>query len=175
VLLRATSPMHLQIRFLTSTLCRPVSRVCASLRKEVDAFVFDTVNMSIGDVDPHVMSVFDLHILDSVPAPCDDFDDHQVKTTPTACAGPLDSGEAWVTLFYEKRTNAEVSIGSHLQRGLSFRSLLIRPTALQHTDPLPKPVLCASRVAASDPESYIDSAPPDSPLPESNVSVSSCL
>jgi hypothetical protein len=30
----------------------------------------------------------------------------------------LDSNEAWVTPFHEKRTNAHVTIGSHLRGGL---------------------------------------------------------
>jgi hypothetical protein len=44
---------------------------------------------------------------------------------------------------------------SPLQGGLSTRNLLIGPTTPQHADPLPKPVLCASRVATSEAESYV--------------------
>jgi hypothetical protein len=49
---------------------------------------------------------------------------------------------------------------------LLYRNPLIRPTAAQHADPLPKPVLCVHRVAARNPEPAIDPAPPASPLSE---------
>jgi hypothetical protein len=48
--------------------------------------------------------------------------------------------------------------------GLLYGDPLIRPTAAQHTDPLPKPVLCVHRAGACDPEPDIDLAPPASPL-----------
>jgi hypothetical protein len=69
-----------------------------------------------------------------------------------ASVGLLDSNEAWVTLFHEKRTNADVTIGSHLRGGLLYSDPLIRPTAAQHANPLPKQVLCVHRVTASDPD-----------------------
>jgi hypothetical protein len=47
-----------------------------------------------------------------------------------ASVGLLDSNEVWVTLFREKRTNADVSIGSHLRGGLLYSDTLIRPTAI---------------------------------------------
>jgi hypothetical protein len=55
---------------------------------------------------------------------------------------------------------------SHLREGLLYGDPLIRPTAAQHTDPLPKTGFCVRRVAASDPEADIDPAPPASPLAE---------
>jgi hypothetical protein len=68
-----------------------------------------------------------------------------------ASVGLLDSNEAWVTLFHEKRTNAE---------GLLYSDPLIRPTAAQHSNPLPNQVLCVHRVTAGDPDLAIDPASP---------------
>jgi hypothetical protein len=83
-----------------------------------------------------------------------------------ASVGLLDSNDSWVTLFHAKRTNADVTIGSHLRGGLLYSDPLIRPTAAQHANPLPKPVICVHRVAASDPDPAIDPAPPASPVSE---------
>jgi hypothetical protein len=139
--------------------------------EEVDAFVFDTDELFFDDIhgiQPHVMPTFDLHVPDSASTNCGHSGllDYQVKVVSTASAGPLDSNEAWVTLFYETRINANLTVGSHLRGELLCRNLLIRPTAPQQPDPLPKPVLCVSRVAACDPEHYIDSAPAASSLSE---------
>jgi hypothetical protein len=75
--------------------------------------------------------------------------------------GLLDSNEVWVTLFSEKRTNADVTIGSPLCGGLLRSDPLVRPTAARHADPLPKSMLC---VAASDPALAISLASLASPL-----------
>jgi hypothetical protein len=99
--------MHLQIRFLTSTVSSGISSVHQP--EEVDAFVFDSDNAPIDDLDPHVMPKFYPHILDSVPASCEDFDDHQVKAISTAIVALDSNEEAWVALFYQKRTNASYS------------------------------------------------------------------
>jgi hypothetical protein len=56
--------------------------------------------------------------------------------------------EAWVTLFYQKRTNAKVTLGSHLRGGLLC--IFFDPTPLSF-DPSPKPVLCTSRVTVGTP------------------------
>jgi hypothetical protein len=82
-----------------------------------------------------------------------------------ASVGLLGSNEAWVAPFHEKRTNADVTIGSHLRGGLLYSDSLLRPTAAQHANPLPKPVLCVCRVT-SDPNQAIDPALSASPLSE---------
>jgi hypothetical protein len=82
-----------------------------------------------------------------------------------ASAGLLDSNEAWVALFHERHTNADVTIGSHLHGGLLCSDSLLRPTAAQHANPLPKPVLCVYRVIG-DPDPAIDPASSASPLSE---------
>ena len=70
------------------------------------------------------------------------------------------SNEAWVTLFHEKRNNADVTIGSHLRGGLLYSNPLIRPTAAQHPNPLPQQVLCVHPVTAGDPDQAASSASP---------------
>jgi hypothetical protein len=59
-----------------------------------------------------------------------------------ASVGLLDSSEAWVTLFPVKRTNADVTISSHLRGGLLCSYSLIRPT------PLSTPTRCLSQCSA---------------------------
>jgi hypothetical protein len=70
--------------------------------EEVDALVSYTDDVFFDDIDPRVMSMFDLHAPDSAPTPCDDLD-HQVKAISSASVGLLDSNEAWVMYFHEKR------------------------------------------------------------------------
>jgi hypothetical protein len=53
--------------------------------------------------------------------------DHQVNAISTASVWLLDYNEAWVALFHEERTNANVSIGSRLRGGLLYGYSLIRP------------------------------------------------
>jgi hypothetical protein len=81
-----------------------------------------------------------------------------------ASVGLLDSNEAWVTLLHEKRTNADVTIGSHLRGGLLYSDLLICPTAAQHAHLLLSKCRCVHRVTASDPNLAIDPASSESPL-----------
>jgi hypothetical protein len=68
--------------------------------------------------------------------------------------------EAWLTLFHEKRS-------SDLRGGLLYGDTRMRDShAAQHTDLLPRSMLCVHRVAASDLEPDLDPAPPASPLSE---------
>jgi hypothetical protein len=115
--------------------------------EELDAFVSDTADMFFDGIHGIVMSVLDLHIPDSTPTHFDGLGDHQVKAISTASVGLMDYDEAWATLFHEKRTKVDVTIGSHLCEGLLYGDLLIA----QHADPLPQPVLCVHRVGACDP------------------------
>jgi hypothetical protein len=78
----------------------------------------------------------------------------------------MDSDEAWVTLFHEKRTSANVTIDSHLRGGSLYSESLIRPTAAQNANPLHKPVLCVHHVTAGDPDQAIDPASSALPLSE---------
>jgi hypothetical protein len=90
------------------------------------------------------MFMFNLHIPDSAPTYYDDLGalDYQVKTISTTSLWLLDYNESWVTLFHEEGTNANVPVGSRLRVGLLS-------AAIQHADPLPKPVFCVHCVAAS--------------------------
>jgi hypothetical protein len=147
---------------------------CVQQPEEVDAFVLDTDDMflhGMHGIQPRVMPTFDLHVPVSASTKCDHSGllDYQVKVISTASAGQLDLNEVLVTILYDTRTNANLTVGSHLRGGLLFRNILIRPTAPQQADPLPKPALCVSRVAACDLEYYIESAPVASPLSESVV------
>jgi hypothetical protein len=91
--------------------------------EEADAFKSDTDNRFIDGIDPHVMSMFDLHVPDSalthhdvmsmfdlhVPDSAlthhDNLCDDEVQAISTASVGLLESNGACVTLFHEKRTN----------------------------------------------------------------------
>jgi hypothetical protein len=71
-------------------------------------FVPDSDGMfsdGIYGIDPRTMPMFDLHVSYSAPTCSDDLGilDHQVKAIPTASVALIDSNEAWVTLFSEKR------------------------------------------------------------------------
>jgi hypothetical protein len=124
---------------------------------------FDTDKRFIDGIDPHVRSMFDLHVLDSTPAPCDDFDDHQVKAISTA-------GGFWTPTKLGLRSSTRSVPMSRLLLAPTLVedyftvifNILIRPIAAEHPDPLPKPLLCVYRVAASDPEANVDPAPPAS-------------
>jgi hypothetical protein len=117
-------------------------------------------------IDSRVMSTFDLHVSDSTPTNYDQtgLKDHQVKVISTVSVRLLDSNEAWIMLFYEKLTNADVAISSHLLGGLLYGDPLIHPTAAQHAEPLLKPAHCVHHFAASDSKPDIDSNPPASLL-----------
>jgi hypothetical protein len=84
-----------------------------------------------------------------------------------ASVGLLDSNRAWVMLFREKHTNADVTISSHLRGGLLYSDPLIHPTAAQHADPLPKPAVCFRRsLCRLWPRTRHRPCPPVSPLSE---------
>jgi hypothetical protein len=57
----------------------------------------------------------------------------RVKFGAFASVGFPDSNEALVTLFHEKRTNADVTIGSYLRGGLLYGDLLILPDSNQRS------------------------------------------
>jgi hypothetical protein len=90
-----------------------------------------------------------------------------------ASVGLLDSDEAWITLFRKKRTNIDVTIGSHLRVGLLNSDPLIRFTTAQDANLLPQPVLCVHLDTVSGPEQAIDPASSTyvtaSPLSESVI------
>jgi hypothetical protein len=73
--------------------------------EEADAFKSDTDNRFIDGIDPHVMSMFDLHVPDSALTHHDNLCDDEVQAISTASVGLLESNGACVTLFHEKRTN----------------------------------------------------------------------
>jgi hypothetical protein len=73
--------------------CTPRSRSassgisCVHQLEEVDTFKFDTDNTFIDGIDPHMISMFDLHVPDSAPTHHDDLGDHRVKAISTASVG----------------------------------------------------------------------------------------
>jgi hypothetical protein len=86
----------------------------------------------IHGIDRRKMSMINLHISDSAPAHSDDLGDHQFKAISTVSVGLLDSNEAWATLFQEKRSDADVTIGSQS----SILLLCLLPSLRLRTRPL---------------------------------------
>jgi hypothetical protein len=123
------------IRFLTSALRRPLSLVCTNWRKSMRSYLMPTTRVSI--LTWCLRSIFtSLTLIQPI----------------TMVFRLLYSNEAWFELFHDRRTNADVTIGSRLEGGSLYGDPPIRPTATQQADPSHMPVLCAHRVAASDPE-----------------------
>jgi hypothetical protein len=90
---------------LASALRRPISLVCTNWRKSMRSYPIPTPRYSR---DVYV----DLHVSDSAPTHFDGL--YQVGAISSASFRLLDSNEDWFKLFHEKRTNADVTIGSHL-------------------------------------------------------------
>jgi hypothetical protein len=94
--------------------------------KMEEVFISDTEDMFFGGIhgiDSSVMSTFDLHTnYDQTGV-----NDHQIKAISTVSVRLLDSNEARIMLFYEKRTSADVSISSDFLGGLLYGDPLIHP------------------------------------------------
>jgi hypothetical protein len=148
--------MHLQIRFLTSTLCRPVFRVCTNQRKLMHRIRFRQRAYRRHRSSRDACSILTFSTLFQPLVRISTITRSQAISTAIVRAPGLR-----LSCSYQKRTNA---VTSWLPPSWGLLAVSSYPfTAPQHADPSPKPVLCTSRVELATPNLH-RLCPPVSPL-----------